>query len=37
MSKSLNANFSGPFKVGEFENYLSKFSIEWKIMKNESE
>lgn len=30
MSKSLNANFSGPFKVGEYENYLSKFAIEMK-------
>lgn len=30
MSKSLNANFSGPFQVGAYENYLSKFSIETK-------
>lgn len=26
MNKSQNANYSGPFKVGDYENYLSKFS-----------
>lgn len=33
MSKSLSANFSGPFQVGAFENYLSKFSIEYREKK----
>lgn len=27
MSKSLDANFSGPFKVGDYENYLSKLRL----------
>lgn len=26
MRKSLNANYSAPFQVGEYENYMSKFS-----------
>lgn len=30
MSKSIDANFSGPFKVGAFENYLSKFFVNMK-------
>lgn len=25
MKKALNADFSGPFQVGAYENYLSKF------------
>lgn len=27
MSKSLDANYSEPFKVGDYENYLSKLRL----------